>query len=76
MKITVNGEQTEVKDRVTVSELLTEQNVKMSDMVSVELNSNILKRNFFDTTALEENDQVEFMYFMGGGANPVSYVTG
>ena len=67
MNITVNGEQAEVKDAMTVSELLTDQNVKMPEMVSVELNGKILKRSEFDASALADGDSIEFLYFMGGG---------
>jgi sulfur carrier protein len=50
-----------------VSQLLVEQDVKMPDMVSVELNGQILRRNEFDATMLKEDDRLEFLYFMGGG---------
>jgi sulfur carrier protein len=52
---------------MTVSELLIDQDVKMPEMVSVELNGNILKRSDFDGTALADGDSIEFLYFMGGG---------
>ena len=48
-------------------ELLAEQKVKMPDMVSVELNGQFLKRDEFERTLLKDGDQVELMYFMGGG---------
>ena len=67
MKIAVNGKEVESNDNLTVSELLVEQKVKMPEMVSVELNGEILRRNKFDETTLNENDKVEFLYFMGGG---------
>ena len=67
MKIIANGEQVESSDGTTVSELLVEQNVKMPEMVSVEVNGQILKRSDFDSTVLAEGDKVEFLYFMGGG---------
>ncbi len=67
MNVTVNGEQTELTGAITVSELLTAQDVKMPDMVSVEVNGKILKRSEFDSTTLAEADSVEFLYFMGGG---------
>jgi len=51
-----------------VSELLVEQRVKMPDMVSVELNGQILRRNKFEATTIKEGDKVEFLYFMGGGS--------
>ncbi|MDP7287526.1 MAG: sulfur carrier protein ThiS [Phycisphaerae bacterium] len=67
MNVTVNGEQTELSGAITVSELLTDQDVKMPDMVSVEVNGKILKRSEFDSTTLAEADSIEFLYFMGGG---------
>jgi sulfur carrier protein len=67
MKLIINGEDVDSQDGISVSELLVEQNVKMPDMVSVELNGNIVRRENFDTTNLNEGDKVEFLYFMGGG---------
>ena len=67
MELVVNGEQVNCGDGLTVDKLLVEQNVKMPDMVSVELNGKILKRNEFETTTLKEGDKLEFLYFMGGG---------
>ena len=68
MKLIVNGKQTNTGDDLTVSQLLVEQNVKMPDMVSVELNGQILKRTRFEETVLKDDDKVEFLYFMGGGS--------
>lgn len=68
MKIVVNGEQKDMKDGLTISHLLTEQKVKMPDMVSVELNGQILKRSEFESVTLKDDDAVEFLYYMGGGA--------
>ncbi len=68
MKIKLNGEETTLeKDSVTISELLKLKDVKMPEMVSVEYNSDILDRDQFDTTQVKEGDQIEFLYFMGGG---------
>ena len=67
MNVSVNGEQAELTDAMTVSELLTQQNVKMPEMVSVELNGKILKRSEFDACTLADGDSIEFLYFMGGG---------
>ena len=67
MKLTVNGKEIEFDAELTVNKLLVEQNVKMPDMVSVELNGQILKRSEFETATLDEGDKVEFLYFMGGG---------
>jgi sulfur carrier protein len=67
MNVTVNGEQSELSDAMTVSELLADRDVKMPEMVSVELDGKILKRSEFDGTALADGDSIEFLYFMGGG---------
>ena len=67
MKLIVNGKETEFNTGLTVSELLVEQKVKMPDMVSVELNGEILRRSAFEDTVLNDGDHVEFLYFMGGG---------
>ena len=66
--IQVNGEATTVDDGATVSDLLVIQKVKMPEMVSVELNGAILERPAFSETVLKDDDKVEFLYFMGGGA--------
>lgn len=71
MKLVINGEDVDSKDGISVSQLLVEQNVKMPEMVSVELNGNIVRRENFDTTNLNEGDKVEFLYFMGGGCGTI-----
>lgn len=68
MKLVVNGEDGVFNEGLTVSELLTVKEVKMPEMVSVEINGEILKRNEFEAKELEEGDKVEFLYFMGGGS--------
>lgn len=67
MNITINGESAEISDNTSVSTLLTVRKVRMPDMVSVELNGEIIDRKSFDDTLLKEGDKVEFLYFMGGG---------
>ena len=70
MKLTINGKDVDTNGSQTVTELLKEQKVKWPDMVSVELNGTILKRDTFASTGLTEGDKVEFLYFMGGGREP------
>ena len=67
MKLIINSKETGFTSSLTVCELLAEQNVKMPDMVSVELNGQILRRTEFESTTLKDNYKVEFLYFMGGG---------
>ncbi|MGM0471671.1 MAG: sulfur carrier protein ThiS [Bacillota bacterium] len=69
MKIKLNGEEVELDGELTVSELLEVEDVDMPDMVSVEVNGDILAREDFSSTVIKEQDEVEFLYFMGGGSD-------
>ncbi|MDO8586217.1 MAG: sulfur carrier protein ThiS [Armatimonadota bacterium] len=68
MQISVNGKPATCTDNVTIVELLKEQKVETPEYVSVELNGTILDRKDFDSMMVSEGDQIEFLYFMGGGA--------
>ena len=68
MKLTINDEAHDVPADLTVTALLAHRQVKMPEMVSVDLNGEILIRKTFDTMQLHEGARVEFLYFMGGGA--------
>ncbi len=68
MKLIINGTDRDVPAALSVTALLGNQRVKMPDMVSVELNGEILERKAFDEILLKDGDRVEFLYFMGGGA--------
>lgn len=67
MKITVSGETKEVKDDITISELISQENVETPEYVSVSVNEEFAQKSDFDTTHLKEGDVIEFLYFMGGG---------
>ena len=51
---------------LTVSELLSHLAID-SRRVAVELNLAVLKRATFDTTMVNEGDEVEIVNFVGGG---------
>ncbi len=67
MKLIINGNQEEVAGELTIQELLVVKDVEAPDMVTVELNGEILKRSDFPVVRVKENDTIEFLYFMGGG---------
>ena len=68
MNIKVNGEQKSYEEILTVTELLKAEDVEMPDMVSVQLNGEFLERDSFSEIKLKDNDEVDFLYFMGGGS--------
>ena len=68
MKLTINGEEKSFEAKtLTVTALLKEAKVDQPEMVSVELNGDFLERDHFDSLTVKEGDQIEFLYFMGGG---------
>jgi sulfur carrier protein len=68
MNLVISGKPETVSlSEKTVLELLKVKNVEMPEMVSVELNGVILRQHEYATTLVKEGDQVEFLYFMGGG---------
>ena len=67
MNITVAGEKKEVKEGLTVSELIVAENVETPQYVTVSVNEEFVESSEFDATVLKEGDVIEFLYFMGGG---------
>jgi sulfur carrier protein len=67
MKITVSGEKKEVADGITVSALIEQEQVETPQYVTVSVNEEFIDKDAFDTHVLNEGDEVEFLYFMGGG---------
>ncbi|MEK7702992.1 MAG: sulfur carrier protein ThiS [Nitrospirota bacterium] len=67
MKITVNGKAEEIAVR-NLSELLQSKNIEPR-MVSIEINETSVARTAYDQTILKDGDQIEFLYFMGGGTD-------
>ena len=68
MKLKVNGkEKTYKQGKLSVVELLKIDNVERPQMVSVQHNGVFVKREEYATTYLKEADEIDFLYFMGGG---------
>lgn len=67
MNITVAGEKKEVKDGITVAQLIVDEKVETPQYVTVTINDDFVESGTFESTVLNEGDNVEFLYFMGGG---------
>lgn len=69
MIIKINGKEVNIDQQdLTISRLLVSQNVESPDMVSVQQNGTIIARADFETRVVNQNDEIDFLYFMGGGA--------
>ena len=67
MNITVAGVKKEVADGLTVTALIEQENVETPQYVTVSVNEEFIESGAFESTVLKEGDEVEFLYFMGGG---------
>jgi thiamine biosynthesis protein ThiS len=67
IKIKLNGKENEIKSGMTVSDLLFKWKIR-PELVTVEVNENILQKLDYETTQIKENDNVEFVFYMGGGS--------
>lgn len=70
MKISINGqEELFSEEHLSVAALLLAKDVESPDMVSVQLNGSIVARETYQETIVKDADILEFLYFMGGGAD-------
>jgi sulfur carrier protein len=67
MFITVAGEKKEVKDGITLPELIEQEKVETPEYVTVSLNEEFVESDKKASVVLQDGDIVEFLYFMGGG---------
>lgn len=66
MKVTLNGETTELSDPMTIAGLLQQLGLD-PNRVAVERNLVVAKRGTFAEVFLADGDQVEVVHFIGGG---------
>lgn len=65
--VTLNGKRRQVPEGLTLFELLHELDVQPSRVV-VEHNREIRRKEDFKTTKVRDGDELELVYFVGGGA--------
>ena len=69
MILKVNGESKSIdQELLAVKELLSICTVESPEMVSVQLNGKFLGKDQYASVQLNDNDEVDFLYFLGGGA--------
>lgn len=67
-KIQVNGNEQEVEAPISLIDLIKKNDVAQPEMVSVQINGEFLPRENFNSTLVNDGDEVDFLYFMGGGS--------
>lgn len=67
MIVKVNGENISVEKSLNISELLIAVKAEQPEYVTVQLNGEFVERDDFAKTFINDGDEIEFLYFMGGG---------
>ena len=65
--IYLNGKKEEIENGPSISMLLDAKKIR-PEVVTVELNNEIIGKDKYQTTHLKPNDRLEFVYYMGGGS--------
>jgi sulfur carrier protein len=66
MQLTINGK-VENLEVSTVMDVLKTKDID-PQLVAVEVNTQMIDQENLGTTSLKEDDKLEFLFFMGGGA--------
>ena len=68
MKVIVNGKAENINNTgISIADILRSNNVTKPEMVSVQLNEKFVDQDQFANVIVKENDEIDFIYFMGGG---------
>lgn len=68
MNIKVNGETKSFSSQtLTINALLKANNVENPQLVTVQHNGNFVDQAQYAAEIVKENDEVDFLYFLGGG---------
>ncbi len=66
MQLTINGELREIKNSQNLAELVKELEIEAPNF-AMALNQQVVPRSKYDSTSIQENDQVEIVHAVGGG---------
>lgn len=66
MRLSINGKIEEIEDGINITKLLEIKKIR-PEVVTIELNGDIINRARYSETSLKEGDKLEFVYYMGGG---------
>ena len=69
MQIKVNGESVNLENTLNINDLLIVVKAEQPEYVTVQKNGEFLQRDDFNNIFVEEGDEIEFLYFMGGGSD-------
>jgi len=68
MRIYLNGEELEVPEGITISELIKSLNIQVREVgFAVAVNEEVVSKSKYESYKLSEGDRVEIVHLVGGG---------
>ncbi len=67
MTITVAGKKKEYAEGLTLAQLIEAEKVETPQYVTATINDEFVESGDFESTIIKDGDNIEFLYFMGGG---------
>jgi sulfur carrier protein len=68
MRLYLNGEELEVPEGVTLSELIKSLNIQVREVgFAVAVNEEVVPKSKYESHKLSEGDRVEIVHLVGGG---------
>lgn len=68
MKVTIAGNVKDVAEGITLAQLVIDEKVENPEYVTVTVNDEFVENHDLENVVVKENDNIEFLYFMGGGS--------
>ncbi|MBR1445116.1 MAG: sulfur carrier protein ThiS, partial [Firmicutes bacterium] len=64
----IQGQKKEYDDNASIKDILVAEKVETPQYVTVSVNDELYDVKEFDDIKLKDGDNIEFLYFMGGGS--------
>ena len=68
MKVTIAGNTKDIAEGIALAQLVIDEKVENPEYVTVTVNDEFVENHDLANVVVKENDNIEFLYFMGGGA--------
>lgn len=68
MKVTIAGNTKDITEGITLAQLVIDEKVENPEYVTVTVNDEFVENHDLENVVVKENDNIEFLYFMGGGS--------
>lgn len=68
MKVTIAGNTKDIAEGITLAQLVIDEKVENPEYVTVTVNDEFVENHDLENVVVKENDNIEFLYFMGGGS--------